>query len=392
MKNYKTTLSACFLGYAVQAVVVTFAPLLFVTFQNTYGLTLSQISLLVTLTFGIQLFGDLLVPRLMRYTGHRVGLLLANFFAAAGLLLLSFLPDVMPNAYTGILISVLCYALGAAIIEVLISPVAEACPTRNKEATMSILHSFFCWGSVLVTAGSTVYFLIFGLENWRILARIWAILPVIDGLLFTMAPMYTLPGDEKGRETGLLHLLKSKTVWLLLIIMLCAGASELAVGQWVSAFAESGLKISKAMGDLLGASLFAVLMGVGRLYYAKNSEKMQLEKFMTCSLILCAFGYVLIAFAPWPLLSLLGCGIVGLGVTVVWPGALSVGAKRVPQGGTALFALMACAGDMGCGIGPTLSGLISDAMGGNLQMGIFCAIAFPLLGIISLLALRKQKT
>lgn len=390
MKSYKTTLFACFIGYIVQAIVCTFAPLLFLTFRNTYGVTLTQLSVLVTLTFSIQLIGDLLVPRLLPFMSHRSGLILANVFAASGLVLLSFLPDVTADPYTGILLSVLCYSLGSSFIEVLASPVAEACPTKNKAGTMSVLHSFFCWGSVLITAGSTLFFVLFGLENWRILARLWAILPICDGLLFALVPIYTLPADEKG-GTGLVPLLKSKAVWPLLLLMVAGGASEIAVSQWVSAFAEAGLKVSKTLGDLLGATLFAVLMGVGRLYYANRSEKINLETFMTGSLILCTAGYVLIAFAPWPILSLFGCGVVGLGVAMVWPGTLSLGASRVPGGGTALFALMACAGDIGASTGPTLAGLLSDAMGGNLQLGIFSAIVFPLAGLFALLTLRRQK-
>lgn len=391
MKKYKTTLLACFIGYIVQSAVVTFAPLLFIQFQHEYGLTLTQLSVLVTLTFAIQICGDIIVPRFIHLVGHKKGLVAANVFAATGFTLLSFLPDAMPDPFYGILISVLCYSLGASLIEVLVSPVAEACPTKNKEATMSILHSFFCWGSVLVTAGSTLFFVLFGVENWRILCLIWAIVPVIDGILYLNSHIATLDGDEDGHRTGQLSLLKNKTVWLLLVIMICAGAAEIAVSQWVSAFAEDGLKVSKTLGDLLGATLFAVLMGIGRLYYAKNAEKMPLENFMLGSLFLCTLGYVVIALSPWPVVTLIGCGMVGLGVTMVWPGTLSVGAKRVAHGGTALFALMACAGDIGATTGPTLTGMLSDAFGGNLKIGIAVAIIFPVAAIAALLALRKQK-
>lgn len=390
MKNYKTTLLACFVGYIVQSLVVTFAPLLFVTFQQEYGITLTQLSLLVTLTFSIQICGDILVPRIVPYIGHKKGLIAANICAAAGLVLLSFLPDVLPNPFAGILLSVLCYSMGASLIEVLVSPVAEACPTKNKEATMSILHSFFCWGSVLVAAGSTLFFVLFGLQNWRILCLLWAAVPVVDGILYLNSPIATLSGDEAGHRTGQLSLLKNKTVWLLLLLMLSAGAAEIAVSQWVSAFAEAGLKVSKTLGDLLGACLFAALMGVGRIYYARNSEKMPLENSMLLSLFLCVAGYLVVALSPWPVVTLIGCGMAGLGITLIWPGTLSLGARRVAHGGTALFALMACAGDIGATLGPSLAGVLSDTFGGNLKIGIAAAVIFPLAAITALLCLRKQ--
>lgn len=391
MKKYKTTLLACFMGYIVQSSVVTFAPLLFVTFQQEYGITLAQLSLLVTLTFSIQICGDILVPRIVPFIGHKKGLVAANIFAAAGFVLLSVLPELLPDPFVGILLSVLCYSLGASLIEVLVSPVAEACPTKNKEATMSVLHSFFCWGSVLCAVGSTLFFVLFGLKNWQVLCLLWALVPVMDGLLFLHCPMATLDGDEADHRTGQGSLLKNKTVWLLLILMLCAGAAEIAVSQWVSAFAEAGLKVSKTLGDLLGASLFALLMGIGRIYYARNSKKLPLEKVMLGSLFLCVAGYLVVALSPWPVITLMGCGMAGLGITLIWPGALSLGARRVAHGGTALFALMACAGDVGATLGPTLAGMLSDFFGGNLKIGIAAAIVFPLAAIAALLCLRRQK-
>lgn len=389
MKNYKTTLTACFVGYIVQSAVVTFAPLLFLTFQREYGITLTQLSLLVTLTFSIQICGDILVPRLVPFFGHKKGLVAANLLSASGFVLLSVLPDVLPP-FLGILLSVLCYSLGASLIEVLVSPVAEACPTKNKEATMSILHSFFCWGSVLVAVGSTVFFELFGLSNWRILCRLWAVVPVVDCVLYLRSPIATLDGDEADHRTGTTALLKNRTVWMLLIMMLCAGAAELSISQWVSAFAEAGLNVSKTLGDLLGASLFALLMGIGRLCYARSSEKIPLEKFMQGSLLLCLTGYLVVALSPWPVVTLVGCGLVGTGIAIVWPGALSLGARRVAHGGTAIFALMACAGDIGATLGPTLTGTLSDACGGDLKVGIAAAIVFPAGALAALFSLRKQ--
>ncbi len=391
MKSYRSTLITCFIGYIVQAITVVFVPLLFVTFQQEYGISLSQLSLLVTMTFGIQICGDLLVPKIVPHIGQRTGLVMANLFAVCGLTLLSFLPDLMPKPFTGVILSVFCYSMGSCIIEVLVSPVAEACPTKNKEATMSLLHSFFCWGSVLVTAGSTLFFVLCGLHNWRILCRIWAICPLMVAILFSMVPLKTLEGDKEGKRSSLGSLVKNPTVVLLLIAMVCAGAAELSVSQWVSAFAEEGLHVSKTMGDLLGASLFAVMMGTGRVFYARKAEKIHLENFMLGSAALCLAGYLVVALSPWPVVTLLGCGMVGLGVAVLWPGCLSIGTKKVVLGGTALFALQAAAGDIGATVGPTVTGLLSDAFGGNLKVGIACAMVFPITALLSLLLLRKKK-
>ena len=385
--TYKTTIFACFVGYIVQAIVNNFAPLLFITFQNTYQIPLSQITLLVTINFCVQLLVDLLATLFVDKIGYRTSIVTAQVFSAAGLILLTVLPGIM-SPFAGILTAVIIYAIGGGLIEVLISPIMESCPTDNKEKAMSLLHSFYCWGHVGVVLLSTAFFGMFGIENWRVLACIWAIIPMITGVIFLKTPIAPLIAEgEKGMT--LLELFKSKIFWILIVMMVCSGASEQAVSQWASAFAEVGLGISKAAGDLAGPMTFAILMGSARAIYGKYGDKIDIQKFMTGSSILCIGAYLLTALAPLPFLSLVGCAICGFSVGIMWPGTFSKASKSLPTGGTAMFALLALAGDLGCSSGPTLVGFVSNALGGNMKMGILVAIVFPVVMLGCLMRRKK---
>lgn len=386
---YKRTLTACFIGYIVQAIVNNFAPLLFLTFQSTYGIPLSRITLLVTINFSLQLLIDLLSAGFIDKIGYRASVVLAQFFSAAGLILMTVLPGLLPDAFVGLLISVLVYALGGGLLEVLVSPIVEACPTDNKEKAMSLLHSFYCWGHVGVVLLSTLFFAVFGIENWKILALLWALVPLFNLILFATAPICTLNEDgEKGMSLS--GLLTSKIFWILMLLMVCSGACEQAVSQWASTFAEKGLGISKTAGDLAGPMMFALLMGTSRLLYGKWGEKMNLQKCMAYSGVLCAVSYLLISLSPSPVLSLIGCGICGFSVGILWPGTFSMAAKQLRSGGTVLFALLALAGDLGCTGGPTYVGLISGAFGDDLKAGILAALIFPAFLLLGLLLCRVK--
>jgi fucose permease len=376
-------------GYIVQAIVNNFAPLLFITFQNTYDIPLSQITLLVTINFGVQLTVDLFSTLFVDKIGYRTSIVLAQGFSAAGLILLTVLPEVMPP-FAGILTAVIVYAIGGGIIEVLISPIMESCPTDNKEKAMSLLHSFYCWGHVGVVLISTAFFALCGIENWRYLAYAWALVPVINGFIFLKTPIAPLIAEGE-RGMTLAELFRSKVFLLLVVMMVCSGASEQGVSQWVSAFAETGLGISKTAGDLAGPLTFATLMGISRVIYGKYGDKLNLEKFMAVSAVLCIFSYVLAALAPLPFLSLIGCAVCGFSVGIMWPGTFSRASATLRTGGTAMFALLALAGDLGCSAGPTLVGFVSDAAGGNLKAGILAAAVFPLVMVICLVMGRKRK-
>ena len=348
MKNqYNKTITACFVGYIVQAIINNFVPLLFLTFQRTYDIPLSQITLLVTFNFGVQLLVDLLAIGFVDRIGYRVSMVMAHVLSAAGLILLTILPELFSSPFVGILISVMVYAVGGGLLEVLVSPVVEACPSDNKEKAMSMLHSFYCWGHVGVVLLSTVFFRTAGIENWKIMAVVWAVIPICNAFAFTRVPMASLM--EEG-ESGLSmkELFASKIFWVLLLMMVCAGASEQAVSQWASTFAEKGLEISKTAGDLAGPMAFAVLMGAARAFYGKYGDRIQLDHFMIWSSILCILSYLGIALFPSPVLSLAACAVCGLSVGIMWPGSFSKAAAALPKGGTAMFALLALGGDLGC--------------------------------------------
>ena len=382
-QNYQLTMTACFAGYVVQAIVNNFAPLLFLTFQRSFGIPLEQITMLVTINFGIQLLVDLLSAAFVDRIGYKKTVILAQIFAATGLVLLALLPGII-SPFPGILTAVMIYAVGGGLCEVVLSPIVEACPTDNKEKAMSLLHSFYCWGHVGVVLLSTAFFAAFGIENWRILAAAWAVIPAVNALLFVKAPVPSL--IQEG-ETGMSfrELFTSRIFWVLMLLMAAAGASEQGVSQWASAFAEQGLGVSKTMGDLAGPMFFAVMMGLSRLFYGKYGDRIRLDRFMIGSSVLCAASYLCVALAPVPVLGLVGCGFCGLSVGIMWPGGFSKGAAALPRGGTAMFALFALAGDLGCAGGPTAVGMVSGALGGNLKLGILSGVVFPLLVIAGVL-------
>ena len=383
MKNYKSTIYACFVGYIVQAIINNFAPLLFLTFQDSYGISLSKITFLVTFNFLFQLAVDLIAAVVIDKIGYRVASVAAHVFAAAGLISMAFLPEVLPDPFVGLMISVVIYALGGGLLEVLISPMVEACPTDNKEAAMSLLHSFYCWGHVGVVLLSTMFFVTVGIEHWKVLAVLWAVVPMVNGIVFTRVPIAKLLSDE-DKGMSIKELVSGKAFWIFILLMFCAGSCEQAVSQWASACAEKGLNISKTLGDLAGPMLFAICMGVARVLYSKIGEKLHLRAAMVFCGLLCLGSYLIISLSPIPLIGLIGCGICGFSVGLLWPGTFSLAAVGLPRGGTAMFALLALAGDLGCSMGPTLVGRVSAAMGDDLKKGILAAIVLPVLLLVAL--------
>lgn len=388
--NYKSTINACFVGYIVQAVVNNFVPLLFVTFQSSFGIELSKITMLISLNFIIQLTVDLLSAKVIDKIGYRTAMVGAHLFSGLGLILLSVLPYVMKNSFAGLLISVIVYAIGGGVLEVLVSPIVEACPTDNKEKTMSLLHSFYCWGHVLVVLLSTLFFAVFGIEKWRILAVLWAAVPLFNAIMFTKVPIAPLI-DEGEKGMSIKELFTSKLFLLLFVMMLCSGASEQAVSQWASTFAMQGLGVSKTVGDLAGPLSFAVLMGTSRAIYGKFGDRLPLAKALPACCVLCVASYLLISLSPLPALSLVGCGICGFSVGIMWPGTFSVSSSMLKRGGTAMFALLALGGDLGCTAGPGVVGFVSSAFGDNLKVGILLASAFPILLLLCSTLLHKNK-
>ena len=388
--SFQRTINACFAGYVVQAVVNNFVPLLFVMFQDSYQIPLSKITLLITVNFIFQLVIDILSAGFIDKIGYKTSVIIAHFCAAAGLISLTVLPEIFGDPFVGILVSVMIYAVGGGLLEVLLSPIVEACPTANKEKAMSLLHSFYCWGHMGVVLLSTVFFSVFGISNWKVLALIWALIPVINGIVFFTAPIYSLQ-EEGEKGLSLKELLSKGVFWVMILLMVCSGASEQAVSQWASTFAEQGLGVSKTIGDLAGPMAFAFMMGLSRLFYGKYGDRIDLDKFMSGSTVLCLVSYLCISFAPFPVLSLAGCAVCGFSVGILWPGSFSKAAAAIKGGGTVMFAFLALAGDLGCSSGPTLAGFVSSHMGDNLKAGILAAIIFPVLMLAGIFLSRKMK-
>lgn len=389
-KGYNRTIYACFIGYIVQAIVNNFVPLLFLTFHSTYGIPMTQITLLITFNFGLQLLIDLVSVTFVDRIGYRASMVIAHICAAVGFVLLTILPDACGNAFVGLLIPVTIYAIGGGLLEVLVSPVVEACPTDNKEKAMSLLHSFYCWGHVAVVLVSTLFFKIFGIDNWKIMACIWAVVPFANMILFTRVPIASLIEEgEKGLTMG--ELFRQKIFWVLMLMMVCAGASEQAVSQWASTFAELGLGVGKTVGDLAGPMLFAILMGSARAFYGKYGDRIDLDWFMAGSSILCILSYLCISLVPNPIVGFIGCALCGLSVGIMWPGSFSKATASITRGGTAMFALLALAGDVGCSGGPTVVGIVSGALNDNLKMGILAGVIFPILLLVGIFLCRTLK-
>ena len=388
-ENYEKTIKACFIGYIVQAIINNFLPLLFVRIQSSYSIPLSQITVLVTFNFGIQLCVDLLSVKVIDKIGYRISMIVAHVFSALGLVLLTILPELLTNAFYGFLIAVTVYAIGGGILEVLLSPVVEACPSENKEKSMSMLHSFYCWGHVSVVLISTLFFRFIGTNHWKFMTFLWAIVPLINIFSFFKVPMISLAEEEKSLKVK--DLLQNKLFWLFFIMMVCSGASEQAVSQWASTFAERGLGVTKVIGDLAGPMMFAALMGIARTFYGKYGEKISLDHFMIGSSVLCIISYMGISLLEYPVFNLMACGLCGLSVGIMWPGTFSKSASVLIRGGTPMFSLLALGGDLGCSLGPTLVGFVSGIQGENLKVGILVSVIFPLLLLIGTITSKGRR-
>ena len=385
-KNYKKTLLACYLGFVTQAISANFTPLLFLTFKSTYGITLEKIAIIPLVFYLTQLLVDLAATKFADRIGYRTCVVASQVLSSVGLILMAFLPEVLPVPFIDILISVVLYAIGSGLIEVLVSPIVEACPFENKDGMMSLLHSFYCWGAVGVILGSTLFFAAFGVANWKILTIIWALVPLYNTFNFISCPIERL--IEDGKSMGVSKLLKAPLFWLMIMLMVCSGASEAAMTQWASAFAEAAIGISKTIGDIAGPCLFAVFMGITRVLYGKFSEKLDLTKVMLICATVCVACYLLASLSALPILGLAGCAFCGFAVGIMWPGSVCISSQRFPRGGTAMFAFLALAGDLGAAVSPTLVGSISEMADGNLKTGLLVATVFPIILVCVLLVLK----
>ena len=383
--TYSHTLAACCLAYITQSVASTFLPLLFVRFGTEFGLDIGRLTVLVTVTFFTQIFVDAAAPVIVRKTGYRALTVAAAVFSLCGFAGLSFMADIIPGAFCGIFICTVLYAIGAGLIEVLITPIVDSCPTAKKAGSMAFVHSSFSAGCVMVVLVSTLFFSVFGIENWRVLALIFAAVPLAAAAGFMLVPIRT---PEEVRERGSVKdMIKTPMFWIFGVVMVCAGASELSMSQWASAFAEAGLGVSKTMGDLLGPCAFAFLMFLGRIIYGKISDKVDIVKVMLACSALCVAAYITASFAKQPVVALLGCCVCGFAVGPMWPGTFSLCSKYMPNISSVIFAAYALFGDLGCTGGPAVVGLISGDSS-NISKGLSIAVVFPVLLALCLIVVK----
>ena len=387
-KNYKKTLTACYLGFVTQAISANFTPLLFLTFKGTYGISLEKIALIPLTFYLTQFFVDIVAAKYADKIGYRLCVIASQVLSSAGLVLLTILPGVLPDPFIGILLAVVLYAIGSGLIEVLLSPIVEACPFENKDGVMSLLHSFYCWGAVGVILGSTLFFSVFGIVHWMILTIIWALIPLYNAINFISCPIEKL--SEDGSSMSIRQLLSVPMFWMMIFLMICAGSSEATMCQWASAFTESALKVSKLVGDLAGPCLFAAFMGIARMLYGKMSEKLNLTKTMLLCGFFAAVCYLLASLSSLAILGLIGCALCGLAVGIMWPGTISLSSRKCPTEGTAMFAFLALAGDLGATVGPVTVGKVAELTGENLKNGLLAATIFPICMTLGLFFLYKH--
>ncbi len=387
-KNYKKTLTACYLGFVTQAISANFTPLLFLTFKGTYHVSLEQLALIPLVFYFTQLLVDTVAAKYADKAGYRLCVIASQVLSSVGLIALTFLPDLMSDPFIGILIAVGLYAVGSGLIEVLLSPIVEACPFENKAGVMSLLHSFYCWGAVGVILGSTLFFALFGIGQWKILTILWALIPLYNAVNFISCPIEKL--GEDGTNMSIRQLLSVPMFWMMIFLMICAGSSEATMCQWSSAFTESALNVSKFAGDLAGPCLFAAFMGIARMMYGKLSSKLNLIKTMLLCGLAAVVCYLLASLASLAIIGLLGCALCGLAVGIMWPGTISLSSRKCPGGGTAMFAFLALAGDLGASAGPVLVGKVAEATGENLKNGLLAATIFPVCMTIGLFFLYKH--
>lgn len=387
-KNYRKTLRACYLGFVTQAIAANFAPLLFLTFQRTYGIPLAHIAMIPLVFYLAQLLIDLAATRFADKLGYRTCVVVSQVVSAGGLAAMACLPELLPVPFAGLLLAVVLYAVGSGLIEVLVSPIVEACPFDNKDGRMSLLHSFYCWGAVGVIAGSTLFFAVFGIAHWKVLTLLWALVPLYNTVNFLTCPIEHLV--EEDQRMPVRQLFRLPPFWLIILLMVCAGASEATMAQWASAFTESALGVAKAVGDLAGPGLFALFMGIARMLYGTCRPRLDLTKVMLLCSVLCAGCYLLACLSAIPLLALAGCALCGLAVGILWPGSIRLASRTFPRGGTAMFAFLALAGDLGATVSPAMVGSLAQLAGGSLKSGLLAAAAFPVILALSLLLLNRK--
>ena len=385
--NYTPTKIASYAGLFVQAIVNNFLPILFIALQDVYKIGYEKLGRLIMFNFVTQLVTDILTPKIVGILGYRKCAIMCQGFAALGLTMLSFMPRIMPDPYVGIVISVMVYAFASGLMEVILSPMVEMLPTKNKSGNMAVLHSFYCWGQAVTTLVTTLLVSLLGYVNWMYIPILWAIVPFINMFSFIKVPI--IEPEPERKSDSLKTLLSSPLFRCFTVMMVCAGASEIAMAEWASMFAQQALGVSKVVGDLAGPCAFAIFMGTGRILYARVSAKLSFRKTVIVLSALCAACYLTTALTGIPILALVSCAVCGFTVSVMWPGSYSAGARAFPRGDAVMFSVFAMCGDLGCCLGPWILGIIADIK--SLHAGFAVTALFPIIMLITAIFFFKEE-
>lgn len=405
MQSFKLTRIACFFTYLAIAPIFAMPPLLFVTFRETYGISYTLLGTLVLINFCTQLSVDLVFSFFTRLFPIHNSLRVMPLLTSAGLLLYALVPYFFPQyAYVGLVIGTVVFSVSAGLSEVLLSPVVAAIPSDTPDRDMSLLHSLYAVGVLIAVLVSTAFLAVFGAENWMFLATFFAALPLISFVLFCICPLPPLSLSLGGKDG--VSIRNRRLVSCVLCIFL-GSAAENIMTNWVSAYMENALLIPKSVGDILGMALFAILLGGGRILYARFGRN--IAKVLLFSMIGAALCYLTACVSPLPVLSVLACVLTGLCTAMLWPGSLILMEERVPNLGVAAYALMAAGGDFGASIAPQMMGVVVDAvsesawstsLGAMLSLspeqvgmrgGMLLASVFPLCGIAVVARLMRGK-
>lgn len=402
--NFKRTKLACYSTYLSMSAVFCLPSMLFVTFRETYGISYTLLGTLVLTNFCTQLLVDLIFTFFTKYFNVKKVVRVMPLITCAGLLIYGIFPTLFPQyAYAGLLAGTVIFSVSAGLSEVLLSPVIAAIPSENPEKDMSILHSLYAYGVVFVVIVSTIFFKIFGAENWMYLAGFFGLLTIVSCVLFCTSPIPEMNLTQEKTEGK-----ASKKGFAMMLCVLCiflGSAAENSMTNWISSYIENALNISKAVGDILGLTLFAVLLGVARTLYAKYGKN--ISNTLLMGMIGATACYLIAAVSTVPVISMVACVFTGFCTSMLWPGTLILMEEKIPNPGVAAYALMAAGGDFGASVSPQLLGAVADKVAVSslaselsvtlnltteqigMKAGMLTAMVFPLLGIALLIFIKR---
>lgn len=401
--NFKRTKYACYFANIAMSAVFVVPPMLFTTFHETYNISYTLLGTLIVVNFCTQLLIDLAFSLFSKFFNIKLSIRLMPLLTSVGLLIYALIPHFLPQyTYLGLVMGTIIFSVAAGLGEVLMSPVVAAIPSDTPEKDMSLLHSLYGWGVVSMAIITSVFFVIFGTSQWKTLMISLATLPALSSLLFFLSPipnMNNTSGSTKSKG-------KSKLLVLCVLCIFFGSAAENTMTNWISTFMEKSLGLSKTLGDILGLAIFAFLLALSRVLYAKFTPN--ITKTLLISMACSAVCYLISGLIPYVAISFISCILLGVFTSMLWPGTLILMEEKIPSPGVAAFALMAAGGDLGASITPQLVGIVIDKVSASqfvvalcsngqytpdeigLKFGMLTASVFPILGTILLIYIYKK--